>query len=280
MDNEVAMIDNVLNMTNSSEPIKTGIGHRLKLAREGMGLSDKEAAARLYLNVKMITIIENESFSEGPPPTFMRGYLHSYARMLNIPESEINAALKELETNLPVNRNTPHVLHARPIDHTERYIRWITLFVVLILVVLVCIWWRSHSKYVIADVPPKTSTQVQHKNVAPPVPTVVSAPTPAPTPQLTQQPMEPAAPVPMSTPAATSPPLVSQPPVTQPSVPPNGPDASPTNSADMPQIPLARPMPLNPATAKSGVTETKKVIKHRSSKKLKKNLMVSLPEPG
>src|SRR5690606_35256118 len=108
MDTEVSMINNIINMTDSTTPpIITGIGERLKKARESMHLSQKEAATRLYLNVKIIEIIENESFSEGPPPTFMRGYLNSYARLLSISEDEISAALKQLQRTLPTQREIP-----------------------------------------------------------------------------------------------------------------------------------------------------------------------------
>lgn len=161
MDNEIA-INNDISMTIKPEIVKiTGMGVRLKKARESMHLSEKEAAARLYLNPRIITVIENEAFTEGPPITFMRGYLRSYARMLNLPENEIKAGLDELETIYPqVTTNKP-VLHAIPIDHSDRYIRWITYVVILTLIVLVATWWRSHSKYAIADLPDQTSAFTQ-----------------------------------------------------------------------------------------------------------------------
>jgi cytoskeleton protein RodZ len=174
MDNEIAVLDDVNNMTNVTQPLKvTGLGKRLKTARESMNLSEKEAAARLYLNPKIISYIENEKFSDGPPITFMRGYLRSYAKLLNVPESEIKAELDEIELSIkPVHISAP-ILHASPINKSERYIRWITYLIVLTLLTLVCIWWSSQSHYLIADVPAKTPFQ------APPV-TVTKAPPPPP----------------------------------------------------------------------------------------------------
>lgn len=170
MDNETAVIDDVNSMTNVTQPLKvTGLGQRLKIARESMNLSEKEAAARLYLNAKIISFIENENFADGPPLTFMRGYLRSYAKLLNVPESEIKAELDEIELAIaPVHISAP-ILHASPINKSERYIRWITYLIVLTLLALVCIWWSSQSHYLINDVPAKTPFQ------APPV-TVTKAP--------------------------------------------------------------------------------------------------------
>lgn len=174
MDNEIAMIDDVNNMTNVTEPIKvTGLGARLKKAREAMHLSEKEAAQRLYLNVKIISLIENENFSDGPPMTFLRGYLRAYAKLLNVPESEMKAELDEIDLVVPPVTIAAPILHATPINRSDKYIRWITYLIIVTLITLVCIWWSSQSHYLIADVPSKT-TPFQ----APPV-TVTKATTPA-----------------------------------------------------------------------------------------------------
>lgn len=250
MDTEVAMINNILSMKDPTTPAKiTGIGARLKSAREAMHLSEKEAAARLYLNVKIINIIESESFNEGPPATFMRGYLHSYARLLNFPDSEIYAALKELEANLPVNRDTTHVLRARPIDHTDRYLRWITLSIVSVLVLLVLIWWSSHSKYDIADVPTKS--------------------TPEPVPQLKTM---------VETPTEVSNPI--KPTITNEPLTPVKFPLKPTssNATVGPIIPLATDS--QPQSAASDHKKTHKTKKHRYRSSKPKNIVMSLPEPG
>lgn len=210
MDNEIAMIDEVNSMTNVTEPIKTtGLGARLKNAREAMHLSEKEAAQRLYLNAKIISLIENENFSDGPPMTFLRGYLRAYAKLLNVPESEIKAELDEIDLSVPPVTISAPILHATPINHGEKYIRWITYLIVLTLITLVCIWWSSQSHYLIADVPTKTtpfqappastvSKATPAANTTPPVvkPELVNKPTPAigvmiPSKPLTSKPMNP-----------------------------------------------------------------------------------------
>ncbi len=154
MDNEITAIHETSEMTNQSEKSTlSGLGARLKKTRESMHLTQKEAAARLYLNPKIVEIIENEAFFDGPPMTFMRGYLRSYARLLNVPENDIKAAIEALELNTTPTGLAAPTLQASPIYRGDKYIRWITYLIVLTLISLVVIWWSSHSKYVITDVP-------------------------------------------------------------------------------------------------------------------------------
>lgn len=136
---------------------KTGLGQRLKSAREALQLTEKEAATRLHLNVTMITLMENENFAEGPPATFMRGYLRSYAKLLHLSENEITLTLKELESVTPSSHTAISTLNLQSKKYNERYFHWLTYVIILVLAVLVSVWWRSHSRYVIADVPPVQS---------------------------------------------------------------------------------------------------------------------------
>ena len=190
MDNDSATINEISHMTDTSIPQKlTGLGNRLKSARESMNLTEKEVAARLYLNTRIIAFIENENFADGPPMTFMRGYLRSYAKLLNVPDQEIKAAFDEIEHTLPPIPTPTPILSATPRHHQDRYFRWMTYLIILTLGVLVSIWWTSHSGYQIADVPSKTPFQpaivtapkvVSVENLPQPVPNIQATATPTP----------------------------------------------------------------------------------------------------
>lgn len=147
MDTETTMASEAQNNTSKKQTlVQTGLGKRLRAARELLRINEKEAAARLYLNPKMIYIMEDEDFENGPPATFMRGYIRSYARLLNIPEDEIQAAITQLEDAMPQSPSptAPPILNTRPRDG-HRYLRWMTYVVVSVMVVLVSMWWFSHS---------------------------------------------------------------------------------------------------------------------------------------
>jgi cytoskeleton protein RodZ len=145
---------------NNALKKQAGIGKRLKTARESLRLSEKEAAARLHLSLKMIPIMENEDFDNGPPATFMRGYLRSYARMLNISDNEVNTAISQLEASIPRSPEpcAPPILQTRPTHASHRYLRGMTYIVVPVLALLVCIWWTSHSKDLMSAIKPVAAT--------------------------------------------------------------------------------------------------------------------------
>lgn len=156
-----------------------GLGERLKSARDTLRLTEREAAARLHLNPKVITMIEAESF-DGTPETFLRGYIRSYARLLNFPESEINAAFTELQTSAvqsPLPIAIP-VEKAKVSLSVYRYIRQATYFIAGGLIILVGLWWASHPKDTVKTIKPAAPASM----IAAPAPETTTAKTTANTP--------------------------------------------------------------------------------------------------
>lgn len=130
-------------MERNTDTQLTGIGTRLKTAREALRLSEKDAAARLHLNPNIISIIETEHFENGPPLIFMRGYLRSYARLLSVSDEEINAALSKLDMIKPTATVTTTSRSIQPQPISNKLTRWMTYLIVLLLITLVAMWWRS-----------------------------------------------------------------------------------------------------------------------------------------
>ncbi len=153
MDTEKDMMISETQKVNSPDKQvakQSGWGLRFKSAREALNLTPQEAASRLYLNLKIITTIENEDSVHGTPAIFMRGYVRSYGRLLNIPEKEIDQAITELGLMTPQSNITENLaLQTRPkvLENSHRYVRWITYPVIAILITLVVIWWNNHNHY-------------------------------------------------------------------------------------------------------------------------------------
>ena len=71
-----------------SDTLKAGPGADLQAAREGMEVSTREVADALNLPVNVIEALEADDYERLPPTVFTRGYLRSYARLLELsPES-------------------------------------------------------------------------------------------------------------------------------------------------------------------------------------------------
>jgi cytoskeleton protein RodZ len=83
---------------NASAPSTHSCGPRLAAAREAMGLSVKDLAARLRLNPRQVIAIENENFSALPGAAFVRGFVRNYAKEVRLdPEPLIDALNRTLE---------------------------------------------------------------------------------------------------------------------------------------------------------------------------------------
>lgn len=230
---------------NSGKP--TGIGERFKLAREAMHLSIKEAGARLHLSPNLIQIIEAEDFKNSLPPTFLRGYIRSYGRLLNIPLSELDTALENLSLNVTPTE-VPKLAKIPLDDDNERYIHWASYIIIFILVVLVGIWWSSH--------PIKTENLFLKKQNMPPAASVQPTPAPAKTTPLTTTP---------STIANT--PITAQPPIN--SSGKSGPEIA---------IPITPPAPSNNSSSQDPEKMSSSLHKKAPlSKEVALNM--SLPEP-
>lgn len=239
MDNDndtITTMQETQTFKNPSEP--TGIGARLKSAREAMNLTEKEAASRLHLSSRFIDIMENEDFASGPPMTFMRGYLRSYARILNIPSKEVDSAIEALGMSTPSQISTTPPLawkNTRPSSfNLDPYIRWGSYLVFFTLVILLGIWWNSRSTEnettKAAPVVKKTSTEITAPQ---PMPATMSAPAP-------QAPMAQPQPAPtMTMPQAPNGTAGTMPPATAAPVYPQG-----TTQANVPMPPQPTGMPV------------------------------------
>ncbi len=67
----------------------TDFGQILLTARKAKKLSAEEVAEQLKVPVQIIEAIESSDPERLPPPTFTRGYLHAYARCVEIPDVDI-----------------------------------------------------------------------------------------------------------------------------------------------------------------------------------------------
>ena len=68
-------------------------GTLLKNKRESLGLTQKQISDRLKLRVTLIQQIEENQFESDQVATFMRGYIRSYAKYVNLDEKVVLSAL-------------------------------------------------------------------------------------------------------------------------------------------------------------------------------------------
>ena len=72
-------------------------GDQLRNARQGYRWSVEDVAANLNLTVDMVRALESGDTEVLPGPTFVRGYLRAYARLMEIDESTVLAGADDAQ---------------------------------------------------------------------------------------------------------------------------------------------------------------------------------------
>lgn len=172
----------MINETIQSNPTPTHLpfGMRLQSAREALGLESKDAAAQLRLNEKIILMLEKDCYGTDIPATFLRGYLRSYGKLLQIPDNEIRLAIEPIQQNTSIQPLAPiGSKQTPPLTSGNYFMQLFTYLIVLTLIGLVGVWWYTHPTSTTTSTP----TVAENHLTVPPIetPAVVAA-TPAPTP--------------------------------------------------------------------------------------------------
>ena len=77
------------------------LGSYLREAREARGLDLRDAAQQTRISIAFLQAIENEDFAKLPGEVFVKGFLKSYTRFLQLSEDEVMKRYSELRS-LPV----------------------------------------------------------------------------------------------------------------------------------------------------------------------------------
>lgn len=121
-----------------------GPGKTLYNARKQLRLSREEVAERLHLSQSQVIALENDDFERLPGPTYVRGYLRSYAQMLGLSPDDVIASYAKLNgtqraTQLSTLSPEPEA------TMKDRPVKFATLLVAGVLVVLAVVWWQGRN---------------------------------------------------------------------------------------------------------------------------------------
>lgn len=122
----------------STEPDVT-LGSILKAGREKMGLSVHDAALKLHLRPKIVSDLESDNFTNIASPTYIRGYVKNYARMVSADSAVIEACLVR---QVPVITQPSMQSFSRKTTHQARdtKLKWLSFVIVFVLIGLLVMW--------------------------------------------------------------------------------------------------------------------------------------------
>lgn len=143
------MINNFLE-TNDTPPSNLSstneLGAELRHLREQKGLSIKEVADRLKLPARQIEALENGLYEGLPEPVFVRGFLRSYGRFLDMDEQRLSSYLDHIAPSTTKPRiHEQHDLNFANSTVKKSSPKWIGAVVALALLGAGVYFWQMKS---------------------------------------------------------------------------------------------------------------------------------------
>ena len=143
-----------------TETLQNKPGRILREARERLGLEQKDIASQLNLQVDTIDAVENDAAEKLPAPTYVRGYIRSYARMVQL-DSDALIKLYENEAAGPPEI-IPDIKQHHQVSSTDKPVKAVTYLITFALALLLLAWLQSH--YVVDKNNQVTETPVEESS--------------------------------------------------------------------------------------------------------------------
>ncbi len=119
----------------------SNVGAKLRAAREAAGLSVADVSRQLNLGTATIIALENNDMEALPPLAFVRGYVRSYAKVMDL---DAEGLLEELQTTSAAD---PEIAPVTGLSSqrasSDPLMRWMSVAVSFVLAVMVVIWWQT-----------------------------------------------------------------------------------------------------------------------------------------
>jgi len=119
----------------------TELGELLTRAREKLSLSQKDIASRLNLSERIIAALDSNDFNSLPAPTYVRGYIRSYARAVNIDADKLIGIYEGIAEAPP--EILPDVKPVVQASSRDKPVKAMTYLVTFSLVFLLIAWWQG-----------------------------------------------------------------------------------------------------------------------------------------
>lgn len=117
---------------------------QLKAAREAKSWTIEEVGQQLRLPAKIIAQIESGDYQSLGAPIYQRGYLMSFARLVDVPASSVEEALAksdQVEPELVATGVVPRGAHV-----AERYLRAATYIALTALIAAPVVWYAASGR--------------------------------------------------------------------------------------------------------------------------------------
>ncbi|MCD6048575.1 MAG: rodZ [Gammaproteobacteria bacterium] len=169
---------------------QTTLGEFLQKAREKRGFSIEYVADHLKLKISTVKALEANDYHETGGLVYVRGYLRSYAKLLNV---NIDQALEQINdgSEMLTPSKSDQGTTTMPKSNNDNFALWAVGIIIILLAIAVYVWHHHHNRAlemqsaVLPATVVNTANHPQEKEPAPapkPVEAVVASSAPAPIP--------------------------------------------------------------------------------------------------
>ncbi len=118
------------------------LGQMLREKRTKKGISVEDIADHLRVSSSVIKDIESDAYPVEEMTIFVRGYIRNYAKLVDLTLKEVNQAFLHLGLKVRSAKAKPIKFSTRP--RKKRIVRFVTYFIIIMLIVLVVVWRYSY----------------------------------------------------------------------------------------------------------------------------------------
>lgn len=137
-----------MNSATEQNQQERSLGEIFRQTRESLNLSLEDVAKEIALRPSILQQLENNEFvQKSVPPTFIKGYVRSYAKFLRLPDSLWeNIQFAEMERN-DLGKNARAT---RSVNQYSSHSRWVGRLTALVLIVVLGMtglwWWQNYQQ--------------------------------------------------------------------------------------------------------------------------------------
>ena len=141
--------ENILSDASSNVDVRPfSVGAALREARERLGLSIADVESRLKFASRQIEALETDNFTRLPEIFFVRRFVRSYAKLLQLDPDPLLAALPIAPVQPSLHAASIAIEVPFPNTYTTRRLKiiWLAIGLVAIMITLVLFVWLNRSK--------------------------------------------------------------------------------------------------------------------------------------
>ncbi|MCB1828290.1 MAG: helix-turn-helix domain-containing protein [Coxiellaceae bacterium] len=147
MNQEIPSVDELtpVEMDEAEQPANR-LGAMLRQGREQKSLTIEEVAEQLYLTPSKVMALEEGDYRNIVAKTYVRGYINSYAKMVDLPQTEIDALFAQVTFQQQSRHKPAQMIITKEKGLSINLAKWFALTGSIVIIAVMGIWYNAAHK--------------------------------------------------------------------------------------------------------------------------------------